>query len=116
MFRVVPHSVKAVEFKDGKNSRTIVSTSSGEAAVRAGTYRINDVWTQRNSDETMIMVDSWPVSVHQDLVWKPGESHVISVYQARDFKPIHTMQIHVSESLVSDAWPALKKQSMPTIN
>lgn len=116
MFRVVPHSVKAVEFKDGKNSRTIVSTSSNEAAVRAGTYRINDVWTQRNSDETMIMVDSWPVSAHQDLIWKPGESHVISVYQARDFKPIHTMQIHVSESLVSDSWPALKKQSMPTIN
>jgi hypothetical protein len=111
-FRVVPHLVKALEFKDKKNSRTFVSTSLDEAAVRAGTYRINDVWTQRNSDETMIMVDAWPVSAHQDLVWGPGESHILSVYRARDFKPIHTMQIQVSESLVSDAWSVLKKQSM----
>ncbi len=111
-FRVFSPSVKALEFKDRKNRRTIVSTSLDEAAVRPGIYRINDVWTPRNNDETLIMVDSWPVSDHHDLVWEPGESHVISVYQARDFKPIHTMQIHVSEH----DWPALVKHSLTTGN
>jgi hypothetical protein len=111
-FRVFPHSVKALELKDKKGRRTIVSTSQDEAAVRAGIYRINDVWTRRGSDETMVMVDAWPVSEHQDLVWEPGESHVVSVYRSRDFKPIHTMRIHVADSLVSDVRTALEKQFM----
>jgi hypothetical protein len=111
-FRVFPHSVKALELKDKKGRRTIVSTSRDEAAVRAGIYRINDVWTRRGSDETMVMVDAWPVSEHQDLVWEPGESHVVSVYRSRDFKPIHTMRIHVADSLVSDVRTALEKQFM----
>ncbi len=111
-FKVLPRSVKALELLDTKACKTIVPISSDIVAVRAGTYRINDIWTQRDVDDTMIMVDAWPVSSLQDMVWKPGESHVLSVYGARDFKPIHDMRIHVSEPLVSDAAWALEKRSM----
>jgi hypothetical protein len=85
--------------------RQILSDAS--AVIPPGSYRINDIWTQRDVSDAMILVDDWPVSLHEFMTWQPGESHVLRMYTARDFKHLHDMRIHVADSTLPEVTAAV---------
>ncbi len=110
-FRVLPRSVKAIELQDVGAGKTILPTCMERIQVRPGTYTVNDIWTQRGDDETMVMVDEWPVSNGQTMVWEEGESHSIGLYGSRDLKPLHTLRVRVSLPLHRERLTALQKRT-----
>ncbi len=104
-FRVIPQSVKAFEIMAANATRSIIPTSAKQFTLCAGTYHITDIWTQGTHEDAMMMVDAWPVTEHDALVWKAGESHTVSLYTSRTFKPIHTMLIHIADGKHSGTYP-----------
>jgi hypothetical protein len=106
-FRVHPCVVKAIELLNSVSEKTVLSLSDASAVIPPGSYRINDIWTQRDVSDAMILVDDWPVSLHEFMTWQPGESHVLRMYTARDFKHLHDMRIHVADSTLPEVTAAV---------
>ena len=96
-FRVHPCVVKAIELLNSVSEKRVLSSSDASVVIPPGSYRISDIWTPRDVSDAMILIDDWPVSLHEFMTWQSGESHVLRMYSARDFRHLHEMRIHVAD-------------------
>lgn len=94
-FRVFPRTIKALELCDADAVKTLVPAFRKHLDIQAGTYRLSDIWTTGDQSAPLVMVDEWPVAT-MPLIWKSGESHVISFYGSNDFKHLHSIDINIS--------------------
>ncbi|GAU08545.1 succinylglutamate desuccinylase/aspartoacylase [Desulfoplanes formicivorans] len=106
-FRVHPCVVKAIELVNAVSEKTVISLADTSIVMPPGSYRISDIWTPRDVSDAMILVDDWPVSFNEFMTWQPGESHVLRMYTARDFKHLHDIRIHVADTLAAEATAVL---------
>jgi len=100
-FRVFPRTIKALELRNTEAVKTLVPAFRKHMDIQAGTYWLSDIWAIGTQSTPLVMVDDWPVS-EMPLVWKSGESHVVSLYGSNDFKYLHSINIHVSSPDVSN--------------
>jgi len=94
-FRVFPHTIKALELRNSGAVKTLVPAFTKHMSIQPGTYWLSDIWATGNQSAPLVMVDEWPVD-QMPLVWKSGESHVISLYGSNDFKYLRSIDVHVS--------------------